>query len=240
MISVCIPTYNGEKYIKQQLDSIFEQSVQIDELIISDDSSTDRTIEIIKSYSDKRIKLIENQKFQSPVFNLENALKQAKGDYIFLADQDDIWYPDKVKIVLKHLANYNLVITDCELIDNENVIQAPSFFNIVNAKKGFFKNLYKNSYLGCCMAFDRSLLSYTLPFPKGIAMHDIWIGLNAELSSSIYFCKDALVGYRKHENNKTPFTGGKSKNKILYQLKYRILMLMLILKNFVIKKFLSK
>lgn len=224
-------SYNGEKYIKQQMDSIFDQSKQIDELIISDDSSTDKTIEIIKSYNDKRIKLIENQKFSSPIFNLENALKHAKGDYIFLADQDDIWYPDKVKIVLKHLENHNLVVTDCKLIDKDNTTLVPSFFQLINSGQGFFKNLIKNTFLGCCMAFDRSILNYTLPFPRNIAMHDQWIGLNAELFSSVYFCDDQLVGYRKHENNQTPFTGGISGNSLLYKLSYRIEMLFFILIN---------
>lgn len=237
MISVCIPTYNGEKFIKQQLDSILFQLAEKDEIIISDDSSTDRTIEIIKSYNDKRIKLIENQKFSSPIFNLENALKHAKGDYIFLADQDDVWYPDKVKIVLKHLENNNLVVTDCKLIDKDNNTLAPSFFQLINSGQGFFKNLIKNTYLGCCMAFDKSVLNYALPFPKKIAMHDIWIGLNAELFSSVYFCDEILISYRKHENNQTPYTGGKSKNTTLYMVKYRMEMIALILKNLIIRKY---
>jgi len=235
MISVCLPTYNGEKFIQQQLDSILNQSVAINELIISDDSSTDRTIEIIKSYTDNRITLIENQKFRSPVFNLENALKQAKGDYIFLADQDDIWYPNKVKIVLEHLENHNLVVSDCKLIDKDNTILVGSFYKLINSGQGFFKNFIKNTYLGCCMAFDRSVLDYVLPFPKSIAIHDHWIGLNAELFSSIYFCDEQLVGYRKHENNQTPFTGGVSKNSFIYKLIYRVEMLMAIVLN-VIKK----
>ncbi|MDP3436522.1 MAG: glycosyltransferase family 2 protein [Bacteroidales bacterium] len=235
MISVCLPTYNGEKFIQQQLDSILNQSVAINELIISDDSSTDRTIEIIKSYTDNRITLIENQKFSSPVFNLENALKQAKGDYIFLADQDDIWYPNKVKIVLEHLENHNLVVSDCKLIDKDNTILVGSFYKLINSGQGFFKNFIKNTYLGCCMAFDRSVLEYVLPFPKSIAIHDHWIGLNAELFSSIYFCDEQLVGYRKHENNQTPFTGGVSKNSFIYKLIYRVEMLMAIVMN-VIKK----
>lgn len=239
MISVCMPTFNGEKFIRQQLDSILNQSVSIDELIISDDSSTDSTIEIIKSYRDKRIRLIENQKFRSPVFNLENALKQAKGDTLFLSDQDDIWYPDKVKIMFQYLENYNLVVSDCKLIDKDNNTIEPSFYKLIHSGSGFFKNFRKNTYLGCCMAFDRTVLEYALPFPKRIAIHDHWIGLNAELFSSVYFCKEKLVGYRKHENNQTPFTGGVSKNSIVYKLIYRIEMLFLILRN-VIKKKLTK
>lgn len=236
MISVCIPTYNGEKFIKQQLDSILFQLAEKDEIIISDDSSTDKTIEIIKSYKDKRIKLIEHQTFKSPVYNLENALKNAKGDFIFLADQDDIWYPNKIKVLLKHLKNHRLVISDCKLIDKDNTILAPSFFKIMNSGKGFMKNLIKNTYSGNCMAFHKDILKYILPFPKGIAMHDQWIGLNAELFFSVYFCTEPLVAYRRHEDNRTPFTGGKSKNSMVFKLKYRIVMLVLVLKNVFAKR----
>lgn len=236
MISVCMPTYNGEKYIKQQLDSILEQSISVDEIIISDDSSTDRTIEIIKSYKDKRIKLIENQKFKSPIFNLENALKHAQGDYIFLADQDDIWYPDKVKIVLKHLENHQLVVTDCKLIDQESLTIEPSFFRNMNSGGGFFKNIVKNTYLGCCMSFDKSVLKYTLPFPKKIAMHDQWIGLNARIFSSVYFIEEQLVGYRMHEDNQTLFAGLRSANSIFFKLRYRLEMMFLIIRNVIRQK----
>lgn len=235
MISVCIPTYNGEKFIKQQLDSILFQLAEKDEIIISDDSSTDRTIEIIKSYKDERIILLELQKFKSPIFNLENALKHAKGDYIFLADQDDIWYSDKVRVVLKHLENHQLVVTDCNLIDEENHTIESSFFRNINSGEGFLKNMVKNTYLGCCMAFHKSVLKYTLPFPKKIAMHDQWIGLNAGLFSSVYFCDEQLMGYRKHKDNQTPFTGGISGNSILFKLRYRIEMLFLILINWMKK-----
>lgn len=230
-----MPSYNGEKFIKQQIDSILDQLAVNDELVISDDSSSDKTIDIIKSYKDKRIRLFENQKFKSPIFNLENALRHAEGDFIFLADQDDIWYPDKVKTVLDQLKNYDLVVSNCKLIDANNAILEPSFFQLIHSGKGFFKNLYKNTYLGCCMAFDKSVLEYALPFPKGIAIHDHWIGLNAELFSSIYFCDEKLVGYRKHDNNQTPFTGGISKNSFRYKLSYRMKMLFLILRNVMIK-----
>jgi glycosyltransferase involved in cell wall biosynthesis len=236
LISVCIPTYNGEKFLKQQLDSILNQSVPVDEIIISDDSSTDKTIEIIKSYKDNCIKLLENQNFKSPIFNLENALRNVTGDYIFLADQDDIWHSDKVKIVLGHLKNHNLIITDCDLIDEDNNVLASSFFAIANSGKGFFKNFIQNTYLGCCMAFDKKLLNYVLPFPKGIAMHDIWIGLNAEFVSSIYFCNIPLGSYRRHGNNTSPLRG-ESRYSIFYKLKYRIEMLLLVLKKFILKKY---
>ena len=90
MISVCMATYNGEKYIEEQLKSILSQLGENDEVIVSDDSSTDNTLAIVESFNDVRIKIFPNNKFHSPIFNFENALKQATGDYIFLSDQDDV------------------------------------------------------------------------------------------------------------------------------------------------------
>ena len=100
MISVCIATYNGSKYIKEQIDSILPQLDECDEIIVSDDSSTDNTLSILKSYHDRRIIIFTNQKFNSPIYNFENALKHAKGDIIFLSDQDDIWEFNKVQVMI--------------------------------------------------------------------------------------------------------------------------------------------
>jgi glycosyltransferase involved in cell wall biosynthesis len=221
MISVCIPTFNGERFIVQQLDSILIQLLPDDEIIISDDSSTDRTTDIIKAYNDHRIRLIENCKFKSPVFNLENALKLAKGDYIFLSDQDDIWHKDKVKIVLGYLTKYNVVVSDCNLINEEGIETNSSFFTLNNSKAGLMHNFIKNSYLGCCMAFDRKILKSVLPFPQHIAMHDIWIGLISELTGKPVFIPEKLVSYRRHSLNFSP-TSEASKFSIWYKINYRL------------------
>jgi glycosyltransferase involved in cell wall biosynthesis len=229
MISVCLPTYNGERFIKVQLDSILFQLGSNDEVIISDDSSIDQTTEIIKSYNDHRIILYENNKFRSPIFNLENALKRANGEYIFLADQDDIWMPDKVMKTLPLLEKYDLIVSDCKLIDENNEVIKESFFKMVNAHKGFMHNLIKNGYLGCCMAFKSTLLKKVLPFPNNIAMHDIWIGLLSEILAKPLFLCEPLVHYRKHSKNATPFTSGTSKNPYFFRIQYRIKMLISII-----------
>ena len=119
MISVCMATYNGEKYIREQMDSILQQLGEGDELIISDDLSSDKTVEIIKSYKDKRIKLYIHGDNHGFVRNFENALVHADGDIIFLSDQDDIWMPDKVKVTIAALANCDFTVSDCITI-NEN------------------------------------------------------------------------------------------------------------------------
>jgi len=225
MISVCIPTYNGEKYIEKQLESIMSQLSYNDEIIISDDSSTDNTIQIIEKINDPRIRILKNNTFKSPIFNLENAINNSKGDFIFLSDQDDIWKPNKVKTILKFLdKGFSLVVSDCEIVDQEDKLLSNSFFKLNNSGPGFFKNLYKNSYLGCCMAFNKQCFKYILPFPKNIAMHDIWIGLISELKGKVIFIDDQLISYRRHFGNFSP-SAGKSNFNFLYKVKYRSQML---------------
>ena len=122
-ISVCLATYNGEKYIKEQLDSILPQLSANDEIIISDDNSTDDTINIIRSLNDERIKIYVN-KTKGIVKNFENALNNASGDIIFLSDQDDVWKNDKVKKILSAFSSDNsltLVFSNAEIIDENGI-----------------------------------------------------------------------------------------------------------------------
>lgn len=193
----------------------------MDEIIISDDSSTDKTIEIIENFNDDRIILYKHQTFQSHVYNFENALKKSKGDYIFLADQDDIWLPEKVNKMLTLLKGNDLVLSDAIVVNENEEILFESFFLFNHSKKGLIKNLYKNSYLGCCMAFNRKILNHALPFPKSINMHDWWIGLIAEIYGSVCFTNDKLIKYRRHNNTLTP-VDRKSNNPLLRKIGFRI------------------
>ncbi len=223
-ISVCIATYNGETYIQAQVESILAQLDQEDEIILSDDSSTDKTIAIMEALNDKRIKLFKAQTFSSHVYNFEHALSHAKGEYIFLADQDDIWLPHKKEVMLRHLKEYDLVLSDALMVDENLSPIHSSFFAFNHSKKGFAKNLYKNSYLGCCMAFNRKILDKSLPFPRDINMHDWWIGLIAECYGSIYFSEECLIHYRRHSQALTP-TDRRSKNSFIQKIGFRFFML---------------
>lgn len=229
-ISVCMATYNGEKYIKEQLDSILCQLEEEDEVIISDDSSSDNTIEIIKSYNDPRIILLENQRFHSPIYNFENALNNASGDYIFLCDQDDIWLSDKVESFIPLLDKNDLVVSDCKVVNADLEIINDSFFKIMNSGKGLWKNFFKNTYLGCCIAFRKEIFSYILPFPPNIPMHDIWIGLVVELNGNPFFLQKPTSLYRRHGENAS-YTGEKSKNSIIFKIKYRLDLLQSLVKR---------
>lgn len=233
MISVCIATYNGENYIKEQLDSILIQLNNCDEIIISDDSSTDKTLDIIKSYNDKRIKIFSNNTFHSPIQNFENALKQAQGDYIFLSDQDDVWLSNKVKRTIEELKKYSLVVSDCYIVDKNCNIIKESFFK-KHPSSSIIKNIIKNNYLGCCMAFRREVLTKALPFPKHIAMHDIWLGLCGSLFYNTAFIPDKLIMYRRHGKNASP-TAEKSKYSLKYKISYRTNIIIYLIKRFLKK-----
>lgn len=206
MISVCMTTYNGERYIKEQLDSILCQLSDNDEIIISDDGSTDKTISIINSYNDSRIKLYHHfkrkQKFNFGYVskNFENALKNTNGDYIFLADQDDVWLENKIERQVLALQNADLVLSDCKVVNESLDLIVESKFDLENVQIGFFKNIYKSGYLGCCMAFNKNFLKYILPMPDNVP-HDLWIGLIAENKGKFALLNEKTILYRRHDNN---------------------------------------
>ena len=221
MISVCIATYNGERFIREQIDSILRQLSSDDEIIVSDDGSTDDTISIINSIDDKRIRIIEGPRKHSPTLNFECAMKEAKGDYIFLADQDDVWKPNKVEVCIKWLQNYDCVVSDAEVTDSNLNPLYPSLYAIMQVRQGHIYNtVWKNGYTGCCMAFRRNVLEASLPFPKNIPMHDIWIGNVAAYKYNMKFIPDKLIYFRRH--NETISCNGKgSKYSMWQQIKFR-------------------
>ena len=134
MISVCMATFNGEKYIKEQIESILSQISLSDELVISDDKSTDNTLDIIRDFNDPRIKLYIHEKDHGFVRNFENALTKSNGDIIFLSDQDDIWMPDKVNTTLRVLGNCDFTFSDCVTINENEEIISKSRINDFNIK----------------------------------------------------------------------------------------------------------
>jgi glycosyltransferase involved in cell wall biosynthesis len=223
-ISVCIPAYNGDLFIGEQLLSILGQLGPHDEIIISDDHSTDNTLQKIAGLQDPRIKVFMNEGKTGPVYNMENALKQACGDLIFLADQDDIWYPEKIAVMVPLLEKYDLVIHDATVTGRDGNSIHPSFFILNKSGRGFLRNVYRNSFIGCCMALNRKLLNYVLPFPPGLAMHDSWIGLNAALAGKYYLLPRPLVYYRRHGSNATT-VAEKSGFTIFYMIRYRMYMM---------------
>lgn len=201
MISVCMATYNGERYVRQQLMSILAQIGEEDEVVVSDDGSTDGTLSIISSISDKRIRVIEGPQQHSPTLNFENALATARGDIIFLADQDDLWTEDKVKVCMNALQKVDCVVSDAYVTDSQLNTTHTSLYAMMRISRSRLGSLFcHNGYTGCCMAFKRSVIDDALPFPKDIPMHDIWIGNVAAFFHSVRFIDDRLVMFRRHNN----------------------------------------
>lgn len=222
-ISVAMITYQGEKYIKEQLDSILACLGKEDEVVISDDGSTDGTPAILKEYQeqDKRIHILNGPR-KGVKANVENALRACEGAYIFLADQDDIWMPDKVECVMAELEKpeVGLVVHDAVVMDGmcENVVLG-SFYSLKGSGAGVFKNIWRNTYIGCCMAFKRQLLEKALPIPSYIEMHDQWIGvLNDKYGYGTVFVPEKLLKYRRHGNN----ASGMSHYGVLRMIKNRV------------------
>lgn len=221
-VSVCLATYNGEKYIKKQLISILHQIKNSDEVIISDDHSTDNTIEVIKSLDDSRIKMFINDKEKGYTRNFENALEKASGDIIFLSDQDDVWMDDKVKKSLRLLEENDFVVSDAQVVDNDLKTLAKSNFELRNVQHGFFNNLIRCRYLGACYAFNKKVLEKSLLFPKNSEYipHDYWIYMIAISNFKVGVIHEPLILYRRHNLN-TSSGGDKSSNSFLKKLKIR-------------------
>jgi glycosyltransferase involved in cell wall biosynthesis len=244
-------TYNGEKYIAEQVKSILLQLGEGDELIVSDDDSTDNTIKILESFNDKRIKIFYHDRknvkvpfllsskaadnFYFAARNFENALAKAKGDYIFLSDQDDIWLPNKVEKILPYLKEDKLVISDAWII-NENLEKIDKLSKYRVYKKGFLRNLYirGGAPQGCVCAFTKNIKDFILPIPKNVLTHDFWIGLLSELKFSSIYIPEQLVLYRRHFSTVSHAT--KSFHSLLYIFRYRIFMLYECLKRYYSRK----
>ena len=219
MKSVCIASYNGEKYIAQQVASIVSQLDSNDEVIVSDAGSTDATVRILQQMKDPRIKCVKfddaNPPEENGVFakmvrirrNFENALRLAQGDVIFLADQDDVWMPEKVSKVVAALDRYVCVVHDCEVFDGEKVLQS-SFLDFRKPTAGLPGTFWKSSFMGCCMAFRRSVLEEALPIPDMPVEHDTYIGMIACLVGKVGILQEPLIRYRRHGDNASSCSEG--------------------------------
>ena len=230
MISICMATYNGEKYITEQVNSILPQLSENDELIVSDDGSTDGTLKILESFNDKRIKIFHHKRFgnrnkntnnnyYSLTQNFSNAMQHAKGDCIFLSDQDDVWLPNKINAMLSLLQKWDLVICDAWVVDE----QLNKLFLISKNKtprRGFFKSIFSGTAYGCCCALTKKLKDIAVPIPENVIGHDYFIKLLAEKLNSVHFMSEPLMLYRRHSETATSLD--KSANSCINKFIYRL------------------
>lgn len=216
--SVAMAVYNGEKFIREQIDSIINMLGNKDELIISYDESIDSTLVIIKEYEkkDSRIKVVYDDG-HSVESNFNNAVNHCSGEYIFLSDQDDVWINDKINVLIKYFENNEecvVVISDGYIVDEKLNIEG-SVFEVYNTSSNPLRNFVKGSYLGCQMAFRSCIKSKVWPVKVSPPLpHDLWLGVCGARYGKIGLVKEKLIMHRLHDCNYSN-TSKMSLNKVI-------------------------
>jgi glycosyltransferase involved in cell wall biosynthesis len=197
-------TYNGEKYIREQIDSILRQTYPNMELIIVDDRSSDSTPDILRAYSDKfpNLRVVINETNLGYIKNFEKGILLSKGDYIALSDQDDIWMDNKIEILLKHIGQYDIIYSDSILVNEKG--------NSLGKKMSDIKNqlVYTDCLMyavgawapGHAQLIKRYIIHQCIPFPS-LVTHDFWLGFVASCHNGMGYYSEPLVLYRQHQSN---------------------------------------
>lgn len=224
-VSIALTTYNGEKYVYKQIQSILNQSFNFDELIIFDDNSKDNTVSIINSFSDKRIKLFKNESNLGYIKNFYQAISKTTGDIIFLSDQDDIWEKNKIELMVSFLErkNANMVCSNFSLIDFNDMPIINKFdyqLNpIIKKEKRAYKKLsteylsFGNVSQGCTYCFTKKVKEIYLKLENYEVVHDYQIALIGTIVGGAFYYNKELIKYRIHSENSIGFQ--KKNNRIV-------------------------
>ena len=205
-------TYNGEKYLAEQIDSILVQSYSDFELIISDDCSTDSTRIILKKYEEKdsRIKLHFNETNLGFKKNFEQTLRFCSGEFIAFADQDDVWFKNHLEILIGNIGAADLIggnalLTDSYLNPSDISMKDITGIKTENSNPNFLflHELYSNIFQGTACLFRSKLLKVLLPIPECVLFHDYWAALIAGICNGLRYTTEPLLLYRKHEKQIT-------------------------------------
>jgi len=218
-ISVCLAAYNGAPWIAAQIRSVLNQLDAGDRLIVSDNGSTDATLEIIRSLSDARVELVHCRE-RSVARIFEHALAQARGEAILLCDQDNLWLPGRVAAARQALRDCEVLRMDAAVVDEDGAVIGGSLYQGIGLRHGLLANLWRNAYVGCCMGFHRRLLDVALPIPPRLPMHDWWLGLVAEARFSTGFDPVPRMHFRRH-GRACSTTGAASERGVSAQLAKR-------------------
>lgn len=214
LITILLPTYNGQKYIKKMLDSIYLQDYRPIEVIISDDASEDNTIFVIndwlhaKKMDDISFKVIKNLENKGLSRNISIAANYIHGKYLFLADQDDLWEASKVSVQVDYLENNKdcvMCICDRSIINKNDKVICKSIFkyNHANLQKRDYKKVLNSpiQYSANCMCLRTEHIDAIFPIPSQICEHDTFITIMAAHYGKVGYVKRSLTLYRIHENN---------------------------------------
>lgn len=210
-VSVAMCTYNGEKYIRKQLESIIRQSRRVDEIIISDDGSKDATLAIcreILSNTNIPFQIVENKPSLKVIKNFQQCFSLCTGDLIFSCDQDDIWHENKVEIMLSYFENNDLIdmiATDAVLIDATDNVMNLSLkegldFCMDSQEKILPELLRTFCITGATMAFRKNFEQKYF-YVSNYWLHDGWLALQSSMKNSFLYLNDKLTMYRLHGNN---------------------------------------
>ncbi|WP_018874647.1 glycosyltransferase family 2 protein [Thioalkalivibrio sp. ALJ1] len=202
-ISIALATFNGEGYIQEQLQSFLDQTRLPDEVVISDDASTDGTMEIVRHFQESApfaVKVIQGRGRQGFVANFNRALEATTGDLVFLSDQDDVWFPNKLE-AMEATANAQerawLLMCDAALVDHD---LAEAGFSKLDQIESAGLTLEYHA-MGCCCAIRRDFLELAMPIPANFKSHDLWLVRIADGLGRKHVYRAALQYYRRHGNN---------------------------------------
>ncbi len=209
MISVAMATYNGSKYLEEQVSSILSQTYSNFELVIVDDFSTDDTSRYLESIEkESRVRVIYNKENLGCVKSFEKAINNCQGEYVLLSDQDDVWEENKIEELLGAIGEYSLIYSDCEVINKYGDAQGYSFkkinsMNGMDSKTSGFQSIsiFNSFVLGCSMMFAASLKKEILPIPQDRFNHDKWIVNIAAHKGGVKYLDQKLFKYRVHGEN---------------------------------------
>lgn len=234
MISIAMTTYNGETYIARQLETLWNQSVPADEIVICDDGSCDATIEIIRIFIEEHqaanIRLVKNEENLGYIRNFYKAISLTKGDYIFLADQDDEWHENKIERTLQTMESEgaSAVCTNCFLIDafskniqdNSHFDRNPFIDNVTQriTPISFYELVIGNIAQGCTYCFTRQVKDAYLQVNSRNLIHDYQIMFVAAVLGNVYFLDEALIDYRLHNSNVVGFADAKETTKVHWKI----------------------
>ena len=203
-MSIVMATYNGAKYLVEQLDSIFAQTLVPDEIIIVDDCSIDNTWQVLSEYARRcpQIKLYRNDANLGVVKTFEVALSLCTGEFIALADQDDYWLPNKLELLMANIGSNWLIHSDAYIADENLNVISESYSQL----KPYHDNslamyLLRNNVTGCTVLIHRDLLKLALPFPPNVIMHDHYLALCAKYYAKLSYLSLPLLKYRQHAQN---------------------------------------
>ncbi len=216
LVSIAMASYNGAKYIGEQLDSIIQQTYTPLEIVIVDDCSKDNTVAIIQEYQQKytNIKLVVNKQNSGVTKTFETAIKLCKGTYIAIADQDDIWELNKIEILVNSIGEHDAVYSNSLLVDASGQSLNKSFTTIMNMQTYYSGApfLLSNSVPGHTILMKQAFVQKILPFPPKM-LFDLWIGFCAAGNNGIKFIDKTLVKYRQHETNTIGTRDSKNKKQ---------------------------